>query len=76
MIGDVILSVNGYGENALPADGRLVLIATYNAAFQLLGTNFGGDGSTTLVCRICGRLRHRDCNTPFAWSGFFRHTPN
>jgi hypothetical protein len=47
MIGDVILSVNGYGENALPADGRLVLIATYNAAFQLLGTNFGGDGSTT-----------------------------
>jgi hypothetical protein len=47
MIGDVILSVNGYGENALPADGRLVSIATYNAAFQLLGINFGGDGSTT-----------------------------
>jgi Phage Tail Collar Domain len=42
MIGDVILSVNGYGENALPADGRLVSIATYDAAFQLLGTNFGG----------------------------------
>jgi microcystin-dependent protein len=47
MIGDVILSVNGYGENVLPADGRLVSIATYEAAFQLLGTNFGGDGSTT-----------------------------
>ena len=47
MIGDVILSMNGYGENALPADGRLVLIATYDAVFQLLGTNFGGDGSTT-----------------------------
>jgi microcystin-dependent protein len=47
LIGDVILSVNGYGENVLPADGRLVSIATYEAAFQLLGTNFGGDGSTT-----------------------------
>jgi tail collar domain/collagen triple helix repeat protein len=47
MIGDVILSVNGYGENALPADGRLLSIATYTAAYQLLGTNFGGDGITT-----------------------------
>jgi hypothetical protein len=47
MIGDVILSVNGYGENALPADGRILSIATYTAAYQLLGTNFGGDGITT-----------------------------
>jgi hypothetical protein len=47
MIGDVILSVNGYGQGALPADGRLVPIATYSAAYQLFGTNFGGDGVTT-----------------------------
>jgi hypothetical protein len=46
-IGDVILSVNGYGQNALPADGRLLQIETYTAAYSLLGTNFGGDGVTT-----------------------------
>ena len=29
MIGDVILSVNGYGENALPADGRILSVAIH-----------------------------------------------
>jgi hypothetical protein len=46
-IGDVILSVNGYGEGALPADGRLLQISQYTAVFSLIGTNFGGDGVTT-----------------------------
>jgi hypothetical protein len=46
-IGDIILSVNGYGEGALPADGRTLPITTYQAAFTLMGTNFGGDGRTT-----------------------------
>jgi hypothetical protein len=43
-VGDVVLSVNGYGEGALPADGRFVLISPYEALFSLIGTNFGGDG--------------------------------
>ena len=48
-IGDVILSVNGYGENALPADGRLLPISQYTAAFSVIGTNFGGDGTNNFA---------------------------
>lgn len=49
-LGDMILSVNSYGgsnSNALPADGRLLLIANDTALFSVLGTTFGGDGITT-----------------------------
>ena len=46
-IGDTYLSVNGYGQGALPADGRLVSIVTYNELFAVIGINFGGDGRTT-----------------------------
>ena len=46
-LGDVFLSVNGYGAGgALPADGRTLPIASYTALFSLLGTTFGGDGMT------------------------------
>jgi hypothetical protein len=47
MIGDIVLSVNGYGAGALPADGRILPIAQYAALFSLLQANFGGDGETT-----------------------------
>jgi microcystin-dependent protein len=47
MIGDVVLSINGYGLGAMPADGRLLSISDYQAAFALFGTTFGGNGSTT-----------------------------
>jgi trimeric autotransporter adhesin len=47
MIGDTILSINGYGAGALPADGRLLQISQYSAIFDLVGINFGGDGETT-----------------------------
>src|ERR1700722_12873591 len=47
MIGDIVLSVNGYGAGALPADGRILPIAQFAAAFSILQTNFGGDGETT-----------------------------
>ena len=46
-LGDIILSVQGYSGNAFPADGRLLPINQYTALFSLLGTNFGGDGTTT-----------------------------
>jgi hypothetical protein len=49
MLGDIVLSVNGYGTGALPADGRLLQIAPYAAIFSLMGTNFGGDGLTTFA---------------------------
>jgi hypothetical protein len=47
MIGDIILSANGYGSGAMPADGRLLPLSQFTALFTLLGTNFGGDGETT-----------------------------
>ena len=46
VIGDVFLSVNGYSGNALPADGRLVPISNNTALFSLIGTNFGGNGTS------------------------------
>jgi hypothetical protein len=46
-VGDLYLSVDGYGQGALPADGRTLQIASYTALFSLIGTNFGGDGVTT-----------------------------
>jgi len=48
-IGDIVLSVNGYGQGALPADGRLLPINQYTAVFSLLGTNFGGNGTTNFA---------------------------
>jgi hypothetical protein len=47
VIGDVFLSVNGYGSgNALPADGRLIPIQNNTALFSLIGINFGGNGTS------------------------------
>jgi Phage Tail Collar Domain/Collagen triple helix repeat (20 copies) len=44
-LGDVFLSVNGYGAGgALPADGRILSIPGHTAIFSLIGNNFGGDG--------------------------------
>jgi Phage Tail Collar Domain len=49
-LGDVVLSVNGYGGGgALPADGRILPIRNYTAIFSLVGTNFGGDGVNTFA---------------------------
>jgi microcystin-dependent protein len=46
MIGDIVLSVASYGNGGsyTPADGRLLPIQTYQVAFSLLRTTFGGDG--------------------------------
>ena len=51
MLGDIILSVNSYGGGgaAMPADGRLLPINTYTAVFSLLGTNFGGNGTSNFA---------------------------
>ena len=49
MVGDVILSVNGYGRLAQPADGRLLAISSYQAAYAIMGTTFGGDGTATFA---------------------------
>jgi hypothetical protein len=44
MLGDIVLSINGYGQGAIPADGRLLPIMGNTAVFSIMGINFGGDG--------------------------------
>ena len=73
VVGDVVLSVNGYGAGALPADGRLLPINGNTAIFSLVGTNFGGDGTTDFGLPDCVRLRPRACNTPSVWKESFLH---
>ncbi|MBX3381099.1 MAG: phage tail protein [Phycisphaeraceae bacterium] len=47
-IGEIITSaINFAPREFLPCDGRLLSISTNTALFSLLGTNFGGNGSTT-----------------------------
>jgi hypothetical protein len=48
-IGDIVLSVNGYGTGAMPADGRLLPISQYAPAFSVMGTYFGGNGTTNFA---------------------------
>ena len=43
----MVLSVNSYGSGAgLPADGRSLPIQTYAPLFSIMGTNFGGNGTS------------------------------
>ncbi len=49
-LGDTILSINSYNGGAyLPADGRILPIASNTAVFSLMGTNFGGNGTTNFA---------------------------
>lgn len=49
-LGEVTLTAaTVYGANHLKADGSLLQISQNTALFSLLGTNFGGNGSTTFA---------------------------
>jgi hypothetical protein len=50
-IGDIILSVNGYNApgNVIPADGSLLTIQDHTALFTLIGTKFGGNGTSNFA---------------------------
>src|SRR5262245_28343944 len=50
LIGEVMpFAGNFVPTDYLPADGRLLRIADYNALFSLIGTFYGGDGMTTFA---------------------------
>ncbi len=70
-IGDIILSVNGYGAGALPADGRLLPINQYTAVFSLLGINFGGDGITNFGLPDLRALAPKGLQYSICISGIF-----
>jgi hypothetical protein len=49
-LGSILLNASVlYSENYLPADGRLLSISTNTALFSLLGTNYGGNGTSTFA---------------------------
>jgi len=49
-LGDVILTAGtATGNNTLPADGRLLTISSNAALYSLLGSRYGGDGTTTFA---------------------------
>jgi microcystin-dependent protein len=49
-IGDIILSVNSYGLGTyLPADGTVLSIQANSTLFSILGTRFGGNGTTNFA---------------------------
>lgn len=58
LIGEVhILCCNRAPVGWLPCDGRLLAITDYNLLFQVIGTTYGGNGTTTfavpdLRCRV------------------------
>lgn len=47
-IGEIILTAGGVANGA-PANGQLLLIAQDTALFSLLGTRYGGNGTTTFA---------------------------
>ena len=47
-MGQIILSA-GSVVNGLPCNGQILSISQYSPLFALLGTKFGGDGSTTFA---------------------------
>jgi microcystin-dependent protein len=46
-MGDIVLSVNPYALTMVPADGSTLQITANEALFSVLGTRFGGNGTTT-----------------------------
>ncbi|MGC2619888.1 MAG: phage tail protein, partial [Acidobacteriaceae bacterium] len=49
-LGSITLNVAvQYPDNYVPADGRLLAINTDTALFSLIGTNYGGNGTTNFA---------------------------
>jgi hypothetical protein len=49
-LGSILLNTSTlYPQNYLPADGRLINISENTPLFSLIGTNYGGDGTSTFA---------------------------
>jgi hypothetical protein len=70
-LGDIVLSVNGYGQGALPADGRLLPINQNTAVFSILGTNFGGNGTTNFALPDLRKLAPQGLQYSICVQGIF-----
>jgi hypothetical protein len=70
-IGDIVLSVNGYGLGALPADGRILPINQYTAVFSILGNNFGGNGTSNFALPDLRKLAPQGLQYSICVQGIF-----
>jgi hypothetical protein len=48
LLGEIVLTAFNFGAG-MPADGRILPIAQYQALFSLIGTTYGGDGMSTFA---------------------------
>ena len=48
ILGEIILTAGNVGVG-MPADGRTLQISSYSSLYSVIGSNFGGDGSTTFA---------------------------
>ena len=49
-LGSIMLNAAiSYPDNYLPADGQILPISSYLALFDLLGADYGGDGTSTFA---------------------------
>lgn len=73
-IGEVILSAGSRGVG-LPADGRSLAITTNAALFSLLGTTYGGNGTTTFTLPDLRAAAPNGLTYTICASGIYPSTP-
>jgi len=69
-LGEVILTA-GAVANGIPANGQLLPIAEYTPLFSLLGTQYGGNGTTNFALPNLGAMAPDGLTYSICWEGVF-----
>ncbi len=69
-VGEVILTA-GAVANGIPANGQLLPIADYAPLFNLLGTQYGGNGTTNFALPNLGAMAPDGLTYSICWQGVF-----
>jgi microcystin-dependent protein len=69
-IGQVILNAGSVG-NGIPADGQLLQISQYQELYNLYGTTYGGDGTTTFGLPNLTAAAPNGMTDSICWEGDF-----
>jgi hypothetical protein len=71
-VGQVILTAGSTESvGGFPADGRLLLISSYTLLFSLLGTRFGGNGTTNFALPNLNAAAPNGLSYSICWSGAY-----
>jgi microcystin-dependent protein len=55
-VGQIMLSASQTKANGVPADGQLLPISQYQPLFSLIGTTYGGNGTTNFALPNLGSV--------------------